>query len=418
MGRHAVGLVNDGDIPGDLAELLGQVFAAGELVHAGDQERVLGEDVATLGVIDHLAAEDFEAQVELLTEFLAPLLHEPTRGDDDRSLAVRAQDQLLQIEPGHDRLARAGVVGQQEPQRDARQQLLVDRANLVRQRVNVRAVDRDHRVIQRRVLDPQRLGCEPELVRIGIVGGSGVKVTRDLEPCRVGIRDRTSAAATGVVTVEDLEQLGVDGIDGNQGDRLPRHQATEALARAQRRETHGCLGRLTHGHLLPVSGQSIRIRSGSDIPAGPEPFYSVGLRVVACSSTTSAHPLVDLAGLELPEASDLVSWHVLLSDPGVDGVFGDPEVGGDVVRRQPRLRHSSPPGWDRPGMNGLIRSYSGQLRSTRKNSAECGVDMPVAGRSPRTAPHAARRTTLYGIADVHPKEVCDGEGAGSRASGV
>src|SRR5699024_4723247 len=184
----------------------------------------------------------------------------------------------------------------------------------------------------RGVLDPQRLGCEPELVRIGIVGGSGVEVTCDLKLRRVSISDRAGTAATGIVTVEDLEQASVDRVDGDQRDGLPRHQAAEALSRAQRRETHGCLGRLTHGHLLPVSGQSIRIRSGSEIPAGPEPFYSVGLRVVACSSTTSAHPLVDLAGLELPEASDLVSWHVLLSDPGVDGVFGDPEVGGDVVR--------------------------------------------------------------------------------------
>ena len=111
VGRHTVGLVNDRDIPGDLTELLGQVFAAGELVHAGDQERVLCEDVAPLGVIDHLAAEDLEPQIELLAEFLPPLLHEPAGSDDNRSLAVRAQDQLLQIEPSHDRLARAGVVG-------------------------------------------------------------------------------------------------------------------------------------------------------------------------------------------------------------------------------------------------------------------------------------------------------------------
>jgi len=75
----------------------------------------------------------------------------------------------------------------------------------VRQGVNVRAVDRDHRVIQRRVLDPQRLSREPELVRVGIVGGSGVEVARDLEACRVGVGDRACAAATGVVAVEDLE---------------------------------------------------------------------------------------------------------------------------------------------------------------------------------------------------------------------
>ena len=210
-----MGLINDRDIPGDLAELLGQVFAAGELVHAGDQERVLGEDVATFGVIDHLAAEDFEAQVELLAQFLAPLLHEPAGSDDDCALAVRAQDQLLQIQPRHDRLARAGVVGQQEPQRDTWQQFIVDRTNLVRQRINVGTVDCDHRVVERGVLDSQRLGCEPELVRVGVVGGSGVGVGRDLEACRVGVGDRTCTTATGVVAVEDLEEFGVNRVDGD-----------------------------------------------------------------------------------------------------------------------------------------------------------------------------------------------------------
>ena len=43
----------------------------------------------------------------------------------------------LMKQPGHDRLAGAGVIGQQEPQRLARQHLLVDGGDLVRQRIDI-----------------------------------------------------------------------------------------------------------------------------------------------------------------------------------------------------------------------------------------------------------------------------------------
>ena len=55
-----------------------------------------------------------------------------------------------------------------------------------------------------------------------------------------------------------------------------------------------------------------------------------------------AHPVVDHAGLGLPEASDLVGGRRFPGDPGVDGVFGDAETGGDVVCGQPWLRHVIP----------------------------------------------------------------------------
>ena len=55
------------------------------------------------------------------------------------------------------------------------------------------------------------------------------------------------------------------------------------------------------------------------------------------------HPVIDLGGLELPQAPDIVGGHVLLGDPGVDGVFGDPKMGGDAVGRKLRLGHVGPP---------------------------------------------------------------------------
>jgi hypothetical protein len=45
----------------------------------------------------------------------------------------------------------------------------------------------------------------------------------------------------------------------------------------------------------------------------------------------ASNPVVNLAGLELPQATDLVGGHALLSDPGVDGVLGDAKMNSDVV---------------------------------------------------------------------------------------
>ena len=96
------------------------------------------------------------------------------------------------------------------------------------------------------------------------------------------------------------------------------------------------------------------LRSASSLPL-PElvVFVSVGAttdrnpsrprRLATAARSARAHPAVDLAGLELPETSDLVSGHGLLGDPGVDGVFGDSEMGGDVISGQPRLGHVGPP---------------------------------------------------------------------------
>ena len=83
---------------------------------------------------------------------------------------VAAEHQLLDVEPGHDRLAGTGVVGEQEPQRRARQQLAVDGLDLVRQRLDVAGRDREHRVEEAGERDPLRLGGELEVARVGVEG--------------------------------------------------------------------------------------------------------------------------------------------------------------------------------------------------------------------------------------------------------
>ena len=255
VGGHAVCLVDHGDVPVHLGKLFHQVFVAGDLIHSRNQPVVVGEDVAAVGVVDHLAVENLETQVELGGQFFAPLLHQPAGSDDDRPFAIGTQDQFLDVEAGHDRLPGTRVVGQQEPQRETRKQFLVHGADLMRQRVHIRAVDRDHRVVQGGVFDAQRLRCEPELVRVAVERRSGFEITHRFEISRVGLGDHAAATGPGLVPVEDLHQGRIHDLDGDHGDRLPRNQAADSLPRTQNGQT----GRgLCPGHRTPPSGSSRR----------------------------------------------------------------------------------------------------------------------------------------------------------------
>ena len=87
----------------------------------------------------------------------------------------------LMSRPGHDRLAGARVVGQQEAQRLARQHRLVDGRDLVRQRLDERGVDGQHRIEEVRQADAVRLGDQPEQ-RAVAVEAPGPALLDDLEP--------------------------------------------------------------------------------------------------------------------------------------------------------------------------------------------------------------------------------------------
>jgi len=136
VGAHPVRLVDDHEVPVAHLELGRQLLAARQLVHPGDQQRMPGEDRVVRaggdGRVDEATVEQPEVEPELALELLGPLVDQAPGRDDQAAGEVTAQQQLLDVEPGHDRLARARVVGEQEPQRGARQQLLVDRADLVR----------------------------------------------------------------------------------------------------------------------------------------------------------------------------------------------------------------------------------------------------------------------------------------------
>ena len=118
--------------------------------------------------------------MEAAVELVLPLLGEAARADDQAALEVAAGDQLLDQQPGHDRLAGAGIVGEQEAQRLARQHRLVDGRDLVRQRVDDRGVDGQHGIEQVREADAVRLGDEAEQ-RAVAVEAPGPALLDDLE---------------------------------------------------------------------------------------------------------------------------------------------------------------------------------------------------------------------------------------------
>ena len=96
---------------------------------------------------------------ELLLQLPLPLEREVRWGDDQDPLGEAAQLQLADQQPGHDRFPGAGVVGQQEPHAGELQQVVVDRLQLMRQRVD--AGDRQPEIGIELPGDSERVGIQP-----------------------------------------------------------------------------------------------------------------------------------------------------------------------------------------------------------------------------------------------------------------
>ena len=163
-GRHLVGFVADDEVPVAVAglEFLLHFLVAGEFVEAGDDEVGLEEPVAGAGGFELVVGEDFEGELEAAVELILPLFGEAAGTDDEAALEVAASDQLLDEEPGHDGLAGAGVVGEEEAQRRTGQHGLVDGGDLVGERLHVGGVDGQQGVEEMGEADALGLGNEAE----------------------------------------------------------------------------------------------------------------------------------------------------------------------------------------------------------------------------------------------------------------
>ena len=106
------------------------------------------------------AFDDLELLVELLLQLALPLEGEVGRADDEDALDQAAQLQFADQQAGHDRLARAGVVGEQEAHPRELEQIVVNRLKLVRQRID--AADRQAEIRIELVGDAEGIGLQAE----------------------------------------------------------------------------------------------------------------------------------------------------------------------------------------------------------------------------------------------------------------
>src|SRR5262249_58639885 len=114
---------------------------------------------------------DLEALAEESQKLILPLDGQWCRYDDEHALDRLAQLQFLDEEAGHNRLAGARIVGEEEPQPRLRQHLEVHGLDLMGQRAY-----------------PGEADCELTVVRVGQPDAGGLD--EEAEPLRVDRLDR------------------------------------------------------------------------------------------------------------------------------------------------------------------------------------------------------------------------------------
>ena len=162
---HAVSFVHDHEIPLHLAQTGQDLVALGQ-VQRSDDLLLLHPLVDAELIAQITALEDEELFVELLLELALPLEGEIGRCDDEDPLRKATQLQLADQETRHDRLARARVVGEQEAHPGELEQMVVDRFQLVGQRIDTR--DRKPEIGVELPGNPERVGLETEAQELAI----------------------------------------------------------------------------------------------------------------------------------------------------------------------------------------------------------------------------------------------------------
>jgi hypothetical protein len=145
------------------------LFAAGKLIEPNDQQIVILEDVSA-GRRCVTAGEDKEGQAELLEQLVLPLINQASGGDDEHAASVCPHDQFADVEPGHDRFAGPGIVGEYVAKRLAGKHRLVNGGDLVRKGIDVRRVNGHHRIEEKGQVDPLGLASELERCCVAVEG--------------------------------------------------------------------------------------------------------------------------------------------------------------------------------------------------------------------------------------------------------
>ena len=177
VGRQLVRLVENRQVVGRGSWLLqvGKGALAGQSIHADDDQVAvkIGEGV---GVPAIAAGDHPKREVEQRAQLAFPVADQAGRRHDQHAADQAAGEHLAEIEAGHDRLARAGVVGQQETQAGLGKHVLVDRQALVGQRIDARDLGGKGRVGEEAVGQAMGLGDRAHHLRVGgeVHDGRGV----------------------------------------------------------------------------------------------------------------------------------------------------------------------------------------------------------------------------------------------------
>ena len=239
VGGHLVRLVAYHEVVGAVRrpEPRLHLVVAGQHVHPDDALRRLQEPVAGSGGVPLVARQDGEVETEPFGEFLLPLFDQTAGADDEASAGVAARQQFLDEQPGHDRLAGAGVVGEQETQRLARQHRLIDRGDLVRQRIHLRGLHREQRVEEVRERDPLGLGGQAE-ERAVAVETPGPLFLGEFEAVFVAPVEQAFIDGAPLVAEDQRDGVGAVALHADHGYRAGGDDAAHGRAGGQRFEFH------------------------------------------------------------------------------------------------------------------------------------------------------------------------------------
>jgi len=219
-GAHLVGLIAHHQIPVGGLQLLLHILVAAELVEAADRERVLAEPVSGARRLVRVVGHDLEGQMEAAVELVLPLLDQIARTHDHAALQVAPRHQFLDQQSGHDGLAGSRIVGQQETERLPWQHRLVDRRNLMRQRLDERCMYREQGIKEIGQADAVRLRDQAEEIG-GAIEAPGLAGFQNPEIVLLIPVDELAPERALAVLVCQL--------DGRVADPLDRHDRDKAV---------------------------------------------------------------------------------------------------------------------------------------------------------------------------------------------
>jgi hypothetical protein len=174
-------------------------------------------------------------------------------------LKVSPGDEFLDEEPGHDGLASARVIGQQEAERLPRQHAFVNGGDLVGEGVHDRGVDRENGVEKVRETDTLRLRNEPKEGSVSVETPGSPRFNKAQARFVVTI-DQLIGHATGWVPVDQCERIGPVplGIHNHNGDI--RKDSSDTGGRCEVFEFHGKDWRMKRSNVAVIEDIGVASR--------------------------------------------------------------------------------------------------------------------------------------------------------------